>query len=356
LLNAQDIVSKSIDVKRIAEKHSHAFSKCARLTHQFKANVISIFKQVYRVTSNKLALTIITPLKPIASPENRTQLKQEIEACESLGETRDNKKIYLYHYQNDSALMREIGRLREEAFRLIGEGTGKPHDIDLYDQHYMHIVLWDKDDLEVVGAYRLCATNNKEQLYTSSLFNYNSSTEDILQAGLELGRSFIQPKYWGSRSLEYLWYGIAAFLLRNPQYRYLLGAVSISNTFTRPAKDLIAGYYQRFYTQEGLCATSKRPYKIENEAQQRVDQLFQGTKGKDAFLILKTQLRELGYAIPPLYKQYVDLTKPGGTRFLGFNIDPDFKDCVDGLVVVDITQMSEQKRKRYGLSHHQPAN
>jgi len=344
LLNAQDIVSKGIDVKSITEKRSPAFFKCVNL----------VLKHAYRFTSNKLALRVFTPLKPIASPENRALLKQEIEACESLGETRDNKKIYLYHYQSDSVLMREIGRLREEAFRLIGEGTGKTHDIDQYDQHYMHIVLWDEDDLEVVGAYRLCATNNKAQLYTSSLFNYNSSTEGILQSGLELGRSFIQPKYWGSRSLEYLWYGIAAFLLRNPQYRYLLGAVSISNTFTLPAKDLIVGYYQRFYSQEGLCASSKRPYKMTNEAQKRVEQLFKETKGKEAFNVLKAQLRELGYAIPPLYKQYVDLTKPGGTRFLGFNIDPDFKDCVDGLVVVDITQMSEQKRKRYGLSHHQP--
>jgi predicted GNAT family N-acyltransferase len=254
-------------------------------------------------------------------------------------------------------LIREIGRLREEAFRLIGEGTGSERDIDDYDQHYMHIVLWDKDDLEVVGAYRLCATHNEPHLYTATLFNYNNDTKHIIQSGLELGRSFIQPRYWGSRSLEYLWYGIAAFLRRNPQYRYLLGAVSISNTFSRPAKDLIIGYYQRYYADnEGLTLSSKRPYTIDNCAQQKMSQLFQDKSAKEAFTALKAQLRHLGYSVPSLYKQYADLTTQGGTRFLGFNIDPDFNDCVDGLVVVDIREMSAQKRKRYGLMEHMPSN
>ena len=322
------------------------------LSLPLKTKVKLFRKQTYRIGKNKPSL--FRTLTPIAFPEDRQQLKRELEACESLGETRDNKKIFLYHYQADSILIREIGRLREEAFRLIGEGTGNERDIDDYDQHYMHIVLWDEDDLEVVGAYRLCATHNESHLYTSTLFEYNPDTQQILNAGLELGRSFIQPKYWGSRSLEYLWYGIAAFLLRNPHYRYLLGAVSISNTFSRPAKDLIVGYYQRYYADNNkLSVASKRPYTLDDNACQRINSLFREKTTKEAFAILKAQLRHLGYSVPALYKQYADLTKPGGTRFLGFNIDPDFNDCVDGLVVVDIKEMSTLKRKRYGLMEHQ---
>jgi len=322
------------------------------LSLPLKTKVKLFRKQIYRIGKNKPSL--FRTLTPIALPEDRQLLKRELEACESLGETRDNKKIFLYHYQADSILIREIGRLREEAFRLIGEGTGNERDIDGYDQHYMHIVLWDEDDLEVVGAYRLCATHNQPHLYTSTLFEYNSGTQKILDAGLELGRSFIQPKYWGSRSLEYLWYGIAAFLLRNPHYRYLLGAVSISNTFSRPAKDLIVGYYQRYYADNNkLSVASKRPYTMDDNACQRINYLFHEKTTKEAFVILKAQLRHLGYSVPALYKQYADLTKPGGTRFLGFNIDPDFNDCVDGLVVVDIHEMSTLKRKRYGLMEHQ---
>jgi len=154
--------------------------------------------------------------------------------------------------------------------------------------------------------------------------------------------------------LEYLWYGIAAFLRRNPQYRYLLGAVSISNTFSRPAKDLIVSYYQLYYADsEGLKLSSKRPYTIDDLARQKISQLFQDKSTKEAFTVLKAQLRHLGYSVPALYKQYADLTTQGGTRFLGFNIDPDFNDCVDGLVVVDIKEMSTQKRKRYGLMEHE---
>jgi putative hemolysin len=325
------------------------------LSLPIKTKVKLFQKQVYRIGRNKPSL--FRTLTPIAAPEDREGLKHEVEACEALGETRDNKKIFLYRSQTDTVLIREIGRLREEAFRLIGEGTGSERDIDDYDQHYMHIVLWDKDDLEVVGAYRLCATHNEPHLYTATLFNYNNDTKHIIQSGLELGRSFIQPRYWGSRSLEYLWYGIAAFLRRNPQYRYLLGAVSISNTFSRPAKDLIIGYYQRYYADnEGLTLSSKRPYTIDNCAQQKMSQLFQDKSAKEAFTALKAQLRHLGYSVPSLYKQYADLTTQGGTRFLGFNIDPDFNDCVDGLVVVDIREMSAQKRKRYGLMEHMPSN
>jgi len=323
------------------------------LSLPLKTKVKLFQKQVYRIGRNKPSL--FRTLTPIAPAEDRQRLKYEVEACESLGATRDNKKIFLYHSQTDSVLIREIGRLREEAFRLIGEGTGSDRDIDNYDQHYMHIVLWDEDDLEVVGAYRLCATHNEPRLYTSTLFDYNKDTEQIIQSGLELGRSFIQPKYWGSRSLEYLWYGIAAFLRRNPQYRYLLGAVSISNTFSRPAKDLIVGYYQRYYADiDGLTLASKRPYTIDDSTQKKMSQLFQGKSTKEAFTVLKAQLRHLGYSVPALYKQYADLTTQGGTRFLGFNIDPDFNDCVDGLVVVDIKEMSTQKRKRYGLLEHDP--
>lgn len=321
------------------------------LSLPIKTKVKLFQKQVYRIGRNKPSL--FRTLTPIAPPEDRNDLKKEVEACEPLGETRDNKKIFLYHNKTDSSLMREIGRLREEAFRLIGEGTGNQRDIDAYDKHYMHIVLWDEDDLEVVGAYRLCATENQANLYTSTLFNYNQDTAQIIKSGLELGRSFIQPRYWGSRSLEYLWYGIAAFLRRNTQYRYLFGAVSISNTFSRPAKDLIVSYYQRYYADNnGLTLSSKRPYTIDNCTQQKMSQLFHDQSAKEAFAVLKAQLRHLGYSVPALYKQYADLTNEGGTRFLGFNIDPDFNDCVDGLVVVDIKKMSSQKRKRYGLMEH----
>jgi hypothetical protein len=301
------------------------------------------------------------PHSDIAAPEDRTALAREIECCESLGETRDQKKIFLYRYQEPSVVMNEIGRLREESFRLVGEGTGHTRDIDHYDVHYMHIVLWDEQDQEIVGAYRLCGTQNmlsmdvesvEGYLYTASLFDYLPKADKILESGLELGRSFVQAKYWGSRSLEYLWYGIAAFLRRHPQYRYLFGAVSISNTLSTPAKDLLIRYYQHYYGENEQLVLCKHKFTVSPSSIAHIDHLFSSQNAKQAFITLKKQLRYLGFAVPVLYKQYAELTNPGGTQFLGFNIDPDFSDCIDGLVVVDINHMSELKRKRYGLEGH----
>jgi len=306
-------------------------------------------------TESSSCLGMITP---IASPEDRVRLKNEIDGCEILGETQDHKKILLFHCPPDSVLMNEIGRLREQSFRLIGEGTGYSRDIDQYDRYYMHIVLWDEKDQQVVGAYRLCGTCEENLahcsggLYTESLFEYLPKAHKFLSSGLELGRSFVQEKYWGTRSLEYLWYGISAFLRRHPQYRYLFGAVSISNTLSPSAQDLIVGYYHRYYGSKDRYVDCKKTYSISAASQDHIDELFEGQSTKQAFITLKKQLHYLGFAVPVFYKQYAELSKPGGTQFLGFNIDPDFNHCVDGLVVVDIDQMSDLKRKRYGLIEH----
>ena len=284
-------------------------------------------------------------------------LQQELQACELLGETLDNKVIYLFKphaEQGHTRLLREVGRLREEAFRLVGEGTGLARDVDVYDLYYMHIILWDNLDQEIVGAYRLCRTNlifenRLQSIYTTSLFQYLPGAEPILQAGLELGRSFVQEKYWGSRSLDYLWSGIAAFLRRHPEYRYLLGAVSISNDLSLHAIEILVGFYRRYYGAQAEMVQCKQPFQISPKGLAHVDDLFKGLDARQAFVILKKQLRYLGYVVPVLYKQYTELTEEGGSQFLGFNIDPDFNECIDGLVVVDIQKITKQKRRRYGL-------
>ncbi|MEH6467703.1 MAG: GNAT family N-acetyltransferase, partial [Porticoccus sp.] len=109
----------------------------------------------------------------IAHPENRALLKDEVKQCELLGKTGDGKQIYLYRYQSDSLIIREIGRLREISFRAVGEGTGNRRDIDRYDHHYFHLILWDNEELEIAGAYRFCDTSpcvdtlGKDHLYSS---------------------------------------------------------------------------------------------------------------------------------------------------------------------------------------------
>lgn len=308
-------------------------------------------RHIYKLAANKTP--VFKTQEAVAHPECRQRLRKELASCERLGETSDNKQIYLFEYRADTSIMREIGRLRELSFRAVGEGTGKKRDIDKYDSYYMHLILWDEDDLEIVGAYRLCDTERVlssaglDSIYTTSLFQYNNEMKQYLYRGLELGRSFVQPRYWGKRSLDYLWYGIGALLKNNPQYRYLFGPVSISNNYSRSAKDLLIFFYSLYFGNQEKPVTAMMPYQIEEKQKEKFARQFSGDDYKTDFKQLKSMLAIMGYTVPTLYKQYTEVCDNDGIIFSDFNIDPDFSDCVDGFVIVDIEKLKPKKRKRY---------
>lgn len=311
-----------------------------------------LFKRhLYRVGQNKAG--IFNTETAIAHPENRALLRDEIKRCELLGTTGDGKLIYLYRYQPGSLIMREVGRLREISFRAVGEGTGNRRDIDGYDHQYFHLLLWDDEELEIAGAYRICDTNidvetpREKQLYSRQLFNYTDAMKPYFEQGLELGRSFVQPKYWGRRSLDYLWYGIGAFLRSNPKYRYLLGPVTLSNAYPAWAMEMIIYFYSRHYPSLQILANPVLPYSISTEREKELSQKFPGINQKSEFTQLKSELAHMNLSVPTLYKQYTEVCEPGGVQFAGFNIDPNFANCVDGLIIVDLDQLKASKKERY---------
>src|SRR5690606_8078754 len=161
----------------------------------------------------------------IAHPESPVAIKQALARGERLGSTSDGKQIVLLDAKPECPAIREIGRLREMTFRRIGEGTGGRRDLDRFDGHYRHIVLWDAEALMIVGAYRLgeggpiLERHGVGGLYSHSLFDYSPDATDFIRQGVELGRSFVVPAYWGSRSLDYLWQGIGAYLRSRPETR-----------------------------------------------------------------------------------------------------------------------------------------
>lgn len=327
---------------------------CDSFTHlalELPAKIKLFKKHLYRLAKDKPAL--FKTQSAIAHPEERKVLKKAIEGCQLLGETGDGKLIYLYQHQQSSPILREIGRLRELAFRAVGEGSGLRRDIDRFDSHYQHLILWDKEDLDIVGAYRFADTAKTlaEQgtagLYTSSLFQFSDKMQPYLAQGLELGRSFVQPRYWGKRSLEYLWYGIGAYLRQNPQLRYLFGGVSLSNSYPKAARDLMVYFYSLYFNDDQHTAISNCPYHLPQPVLQALQSHFCGNNYTEDFVQLKHLLANMGVSIPTLYKQYSELCEPGGVKFLAFGTDPDFADCIDGLVLVDINQIKANKRARY---------
>jgi len=292
----------------------------------------------------------------IARPEDRATLKRELAQAESLGTTADGKTIYLWQRngQEEAPILRELGRLREIAFRAVGEGSGKRRDTDSFDDDYLHLILWDDEDLEIVGAYRFIPTamREPEALYSYSLFHYDDKMRDILEHGIELGRSFIQPRYWGRRGLDYLWSGIGAYLARYPHYRFLFGPVSISGGLPPAARDLLVAFYRLWFPATHPLAASRRPYPA---SLPEVLAQFGGEDYVEDLTRLKSLLGNLGCGIPPLYKQYSELCEPGGVQFIDFGSDPSFNNCVDGLVLVDLCYLKANRYQRYIEAHLQPS-
>jgi putative hemolysin len=322
---------------------SYNNNKIDRIQH------VALFKKhLYKIGHGKNG--VFKTQKAIAPAENRAELYHALKSeCEHLGETTDGKVMYLYEHKTSTPILREIGRLREIAFRAVGEGTNKRRDIDSYDAHYYHLILWDKDDLEIAGAYRFGDAKNiiKQHsikgLYSASLFDYGPEMTQYFEQGLELGRSFVQPKYWGKRSLDYLWFGLGAFLKRHPDFRYLFGAVSLSDHYPKAAKDLLVQFYTLYFGCFDKIAQSKMPYLLPIDYQHN----FTGENYKVDFIQLKHQLANMGMVVPTLYKQYTETYQEGGVHFLDFNIDPDFNNCIDGLVLADLNTLKPKKRARY---------
>ena len=310
-------------------------------------------KQVYNLKKNK---SFFLTQKAIAHPENRSSIKKELKNSQLLGTTKDNKKIYLYSSSdNNSVLLNEIGRLRELSFRKVGEGINKKRDIDKYDRYYKHIVLWDEEELEVVGAYRIAETKKiidtfgKNALYTNTLFDFHENFDSYLNNSIELGRSFVQPKYWGSRALDYLWYGIGAFISKNPNIKYLFGAVSLSAHYPKISKDTLLYFFNKNFADKDNLVTAKLPYNFTTDKvlTQTLHYEFNKPDYKDNFKSLKKSLSMMDLSVPTLYKQYSDLCEKGGVKFCAYNIDPDFSNCIDSFILVEVDKIKNSHKKRY---------
>lgn len=337
-------IGKLVDAEELKQVSGGSSERAAKLMR----------RHVYRVGQQRGL--VFGGQTPLAHPEPVERVVAELEKAEVLAELGGGKKALLVQGSNDSAVLREIGRLRELTFRRVGEGTGKRRDLDAYDPYYEHLVLWDEKALRIVGAYRfghggkLINERGMSSLYTSSLFDYSPALESRLAQGLELGRSFIAPAYWRwSRALDQLWQGIGLYLQRHPELRYMFGPVSMSAAIPREGREWIAAAHQHFFGVQGLAA-ARQPFVIPQETLESVRAELDGLDAVGGLGKLKNRLDALGVTLPVLYRQYVDLvdpTDPEGVQFLAFGEDPDFAGCVDGLVMLDLMSLKPSKRARY---------
>lgn len=319
--------------------------------HKLNSEIKLLKKHVYLVGKGKKGIYEIE--KNVIHPLSRKIIKQQLDRSRVLGLTNDRKKIFLVDSITSPDVMKEIARLREITFRKVSEGTGKKMDFDKYDAYYKHIVLWDEAELEIVGSYRIgigktiMQTFGVAGFYTSELFNHSKDFNEILSVSAEMGRSFVQSKYWNTSALDYLWQGLGVFLRDNPEIKYLFGGVSLSKNYSDEAKKNIIYFYNRWFGDNSNLSVAKNKYVIPNEDIPYLHRIYSANNYKSELLSLKNLLKHLGFSIPTLYKQYADLCEPDGIKFLDFAIDPEFNNCIDALILVDVNKIKPQKKERY---------
>lgn len=257
----------------------------------------------------------------------------------------ENGPYVVLRFRADQAphLLHEVGRQREIAFRAVGEGTGRSLDLDIFDQWYDQLVVWNRETSAVLGAYRagrsdeILATHGLAGLYTSTLFHYTDTILENMSPFLELGRSFVTASQQrAGYSLMLLWKGIAAALMREPRYRRLVGPVSIDRRYKPASLQLMVGFLSsRYLNSEAAGHVSARvPYQpSEADALERLAQ-GAGLNDTDALARVVADIEE-GRGIPVLVRQYLRL----GSEVLGFNVDPDFSNVVDALMLLDLDRV-----------------
>jgi len=315
-----------------------------------KIQIKLLRKHVYKIPKNE---EIFKTIKPIIQASNPIILRKELSKLNPIGITKDKKVIYLATYIEIPNVMKEISRLRELTFRKVGEGTGKKCDFDEFDYYYEHLILWDDIEMEIVGSYRICKTKDVlrergiEGLYNSSQFKFKENFSHCLENGLELGRSFVQQKYWGSASLNYIWQGIGEYLNLNSDIKYLFGSVSISDSYSELAKSLIVYYYQKWYDSKINYIEAYNSFKISNKLKNEVVAILNGDSYDLDFLILKNVLKSLGYTIPVFLRRYTELCTYGGATFLDYAVDNKFSNSIDCFIMLNLDKLKEEAKEKY---------
>ncbi len=262
-------------------------------------------------------------------------------------------EVYLTESKNIPNIIRELGRLREITFREVGEGTNQKIDIDNFDTYYSQLFIYKKTTKQIIGAYRVGFGHKfiKEKglkgFYVNSLFDLDEKLGSVLENSIELGRSFVIKEFQQKPlPLFLLWQGILHILMKNTDVQYIIGPVSISNDFSRFSKDLLIAFIKKHCYDYNLAkyVQPKKEFKVKTDPES-IEVILERNKGDMQKLDKFISGIEPGYMnIPVLLKQYIRQN----AKIIGFNVDPNFNDSLDGLMILAVKDLPEETYRFLG--------
>ena len=304
-----------------------------------------------------------TKMKEIIAPVDKDLIKSELTVDRFLRSTnKANNEIYIVNAHNSPHTMREIGRLREIAFRNAGGGTGMEIDIDTFDtmdEPCQQLIVWNPDADEIIGGYRFILgehvqIDEKGQpiLATAHLFHFSDQfIKDYLPYTLELGRSFVRIEYQSSQAgakslfaLDNLWDGLGALSIEYPQIKYYFGKVTMYPSFGTQGRDIILYFLQKHFNDPENLVTPIHPLKMESDIQ-KLDSLLSMLDIKDNYKILNQEVRSLGQNIPPLVNAYMNLSST--MKVFGTAVNDEFGDVEETGILVTVADIYQEKRDRH---------
>ncbi len=302
-------------------------------------------------------------MEPIIAPISLDLLKSELTPDKKLRDTnKGGNIIYIINHHNSPNLMKEIGRLREEAFRDSGAGSGLAMDIDEFDtmeNPYQQLIVWDPDNEKIIGGYRFIMgteikLDEKGQPYlaTSHMFHFSDRfIKEYLPHTIELGRSFISPEYQSRHAgtkalfaLDNLWDGLGALAIERPDMKYFFGKMTMYPSYNRVARDLIQHFLFKHFKDEDNLVTPVEPLKIETD-RAFMDSLLKGEDFKSDYVLLNAEVRKRGVNIPPLVNAYMSLSPT--MKMFGGGINHEFSGAEETSIMITFDEIYKEKIERH---------
>ena len=301
--------------------------------------------------------------QPIIQPVDKALLKSELTPDKQLRMTnKSNNEIYIVTAHNAPNTMREIGRLREEAFREAGGGTGLEMDIDEFDtceNCYKQLIVWNPETEEIIGGYRYLLGTDWElsdygqpKLATSHMFHFSEKfLKEYMPYTIELGRSFVSLGYQSSRmgakslfALDNLWDGLGALTVVMPNAKYFFGKMTMYPSYIRKGRDMILYFLKKHFDDKENLITPMKPLKIETDPAELSSILTEDDFRKD-YRILNSEIRKMGYNIPPLVNAYMNLSPT--MKLFGTAINYGFGDVEETGILIAVDEILAEKRIRH---------